>query len=43
MFQRVGEEFMSDTEVMGVMRSGIEHVVEGSAHSELFETLAQLG
>jgi hypothetical protein len=41
-FQRVGEEFVSDAEMMTVMRSGIEHVVEGSGHRELFETAPQL-
>jgi len=41
-FQRLGEEFGSDAEAMGLVRSGIEHLVEGSVHSELFETPAQI-
>lgn len=41
-FERLGEEFGSDAEAMGLMRSGIEHIVEGSVHSELFETPTQL-
>jgi hypothetical protein len=41
-FQRVGEAFGSDAEAMGLMRSGIEHIVEGSGQTELFETPIEL-
>jgi hypothetical protein len=37
-FERVREESGADAEAMGLMQSGIEHLVEGSAHSQIFET-----
>ena len=41
-FQKEGDEFQSDAEAMQVFRSSSEHVVEGSARSELYETAPQL-
>jgi hypothetical protein len=41
-FQKEGAEFQSDAEAMQVFRSSSEHVVEGSARSELYETAPQL-
>ena len=41
-FQRESEEFSADAEAMKLVRSGIEHVIEGSAHDELFETAPHL-
>jgi hypothetical protein len=41
-FQKEGDAFQSDAEAMQVMRSSSEHVVEGSARSELYETAPQL-
>ncbi len=41
-FQREGEAFSADAEAMKLIRSGIEHVVEGSVHDELFETAPHL-
>lgn len=41
-YQRSGEEFASDAEAMGLMRTGIEHIVEGSVYNELYETPPQL-
>jgi hypothetical protein len=37
-FERVREESGADAQAMGLMRSGIEHLVEGSARSEILET-----
>ena len=36
-FQRVNEAFSSDPEAMKLVRSGIEHVVEGSVHDQLIQ------
>jgi hypothetical protein len=41
-FERESRAFGADAEAMKLMRSGIEHIVEGSASSELFETAPEL-
>ena len=41
-FQHQGDAFQADAEAMKLIRSGIEHVVEGSVHDELFETAPHL-
>lgn len=41
-FQRDNDAFSSDPEAMKLVRSGIEHVVEGSVYDELFETAPHL-
>ena len=41
-FQKERDEFQSDAEASQVFRSSSEHVVEGSARSELDETAPQL-
>jgi hypothetical protein len=39
-FQKEGDAFQVDAEAMQLLRSGGEHLVEGSARTELFETLS---
>jgi hypothetical protein len=41
-FQRETEEFYSDAEVMKLIRSTAEHVIEGSAYDELLESAPHL-
>ncbi len=41
-FQRNGDEFGADEEAMNLVRSGTEHVVQGSVRTELFETAPHL-
>ena len=41
-FEKQGEAFSSDAEVMSVFRSTAEHVVEGSGHSELVQSAPRL-
>ncbi len=41
-FQREGEAFSADAEAMKLIRGGIEYVVEGSVHDELYETAPHL-
>jgi NIPSNAP protein len=41
-FERESHAQASDSEWMGVIRGGIDYVVEGSVRSELFETAPEL-
>jgi hypothetical protein len=41
-FEKEGDAFQSDAEVMQLVRSSTEHVVQGSARSELLQTAPQL-
>lgn len=41
-FQKEGDAFQSDAEAMEVARSSAQHIVQGSARSELFETISEV-
>jgi hypothetical protein len=41
-FQKEGDAFQSDAEAMEVLRAGGQHIVQGSARSELFETISEV-
>ena len=41
-FQREGDAFSADPEAMALVRATSEHIVQGSAHSELLEAAPHL-